>query len=57
VDITPYMATLDAADQVAIEFLDEQRIEFLAQAIRREHETVDHDRSVLMARFYVWVQE
>ena len=52
-----YGDTLDAADQVAIEFLDEQRVEFLAQAIRREHEHVAHADSIAIAQAYTLVDD
>jgi len=48
-------ATLVAADQVAGEFVDEQRLEFLAQAVRREHESVDEPTSRDLAQLYVTV--
>lgn len=47
--------TLVAADQVACEFVHEQRIEFLAQAIRREHEDVDEPTSRDLAQLYATV--
>lgn len=48
-------ATLVAADQVACEFVHEQRLEFLAQAVRREHDGVDEPTSRDLATLYVSV--
>lgn len=48
-------ATLVAADQVACEFVHEQRVEFLAQAVRREHEDVDDPTSRDLAQLYATV--
>lgn len=49
--------TLVAADQVASEFVHEQRLEFLAQAVRREHEDVDDATSRDLAVIYVTVEQ
>lgn len=46
--------TLVAADQVAGEFGHAHRLEFLAQAVRREHEDVTQEESEAAARIYVF---
>lgn len=46
-------ATLEAADQVACEFIHKHRLQFLVQAIRREHETVDEPQACELAQRYV----
>lgn len=48
-------ATLEAADQVACEFIHKHRLEFLVQAIRREHETVDESKARELAQRYVTI--
>lgn len=51
-----YRPTLAAADRVACEFDHERRVEFLAQAVRREHEGIADDVSADLARMYCTVQ-
>lgn len=51
------MPTLEAADQVACEFVREQRIQFLAQAITREHEGITEKDAAGLAELFVWVME
>lgn len=53
--IKTYLPTLCAADQVACEFVHKQRVEFLAQAIRREHDDVDEPTSRDIAHLYATV--
>lgn len=48
--------TLVAADQVACEFVKEQRVEFLAQAIRREDESLTEADSKALAELWLWVR-
>ena len=51
------MPTLEAADQVACEFVRDQRIQFLAQAITREHEGITETDAKGLAELYVVVDE
>lgn len=51
------LPTLEAADQVACEFVREQRIQFLAQAITREHEGITEKDAGGLAELYVVVDE
>lgn len=51
------MPTLEAADQVACEFVRDQRIQFLAQAITREHEGIAEADAKGLAELFVVVSE
>lgn len=47
--------TIEAADQVACEFIHEQRVQFITQAITREHEHVSEQEAVAWAHLFVEV--
>ncbi len=48
---------MDAADHVAGDFIRKHRVEYLAQAVHREHPNLSEIRCAQLAELYVWAGE